>query len=292
MYREYYYYIEYYNPNIPELISRLQEAHVKYETYNVGEIFSDGLPAPACINFTLKSYTELNQYIESTFLVKARERIVYTKQEVEAAQFLLVTPKRWSVEPAKDLEEFVPQDYCLDHLGRQVIHTQKQTRPIAVSRVPSMKGNCPFWYTTLGINALFTSQRVKDLAEANHLKGIQFESATCCDGTPRKEGLYQMFSEDTIHLDDMITGKLPDAPELVTCPYCGFTQLAATDSLQLHLQKRSGGYPDDFYATDPLFGYYLAMPLHIISQNFYQILKAERLVSSVHFEPVTIEPHF
>ena len=289
MYREYYYCVDYYNPNGPELISRLEQSHTKYETYGVGVIFSDGIPAPACINFTLKSYTELNQYIESAFRVKARERIVYTHKEIESAQFLLISPKRWSVDPAKDLEEFVPQDYCLDHLGRQVIHTKKQTRPIAVSRVPSMKGNCPFWYTTLGIDALFTSQRVKDLAEAKHLKGIQFTSATYCDGTPRKEGLYQMLSEDTIHLDDIITGKLPDAPEPVVCPYCGFTQLAATESLQLHLRQRSNGYPDDFYATDPLFGYYLAMPFHIISQNFYQVLKAERLVSSVWFEPVLID---
>ncbi len=298
MYKEYYYCVDFHNVHSQELIARLEAAHIKYDLEdepigNPNSMWS-GLTESRLCTFTLKSRTELNDFVEKNFRKSPIVTNVYSKQEVEQAPFLWVVTKRHSVEPAKDLEEFVPDQFCFNSRGQKIIHTLKQLRPIAVSRVPSMKGNFPFWTDTLDSSILYTSQRVKDLVEENHLMGIQFVPVTYCNGTPRPEGLYQILSVNHIHEEDIVPGSLPDFPQLAVCPNCGFRCFQMRNDTQLHLKTRAGGYPDDFYLTDPLFGPEgefgpLFTPISMISQRFYQTLKKNRLTSSVWFWPVPIE---
>lgn len=296
MYKEYYYCVNFYNDHSQELLERLEAAHIKYYLGDEPSPEPGWTPARPLRQwtFTLKSRTELNDFVEKNFRISPIISNVYSKQEVENAPFLCVVTKRHSVEPARDLEEFVPDKVCFDSRGRRIIHTEKQLRPIAVSRVPSMRGNFPFWTDTFDSSILYTGQRVRDLVKENHLTGMQFIPVTYRNGTPRPEGLSQMISVNHIHEEDIIPGTIPDFPQKAVCPNCGFRCFQITNDTRIHLKARVEGYPDDFYITDPLFGprgefgpLFTSIPM--ISQRFYRVLKENRLISSVTFFPVPIE---
>jgi len=273
----YHYYIE--NQEIIEkllLENAIKLKKYRYEHIHKGEEF---------IMFDLYD----NKKIEKQIRCKLNEigvseiykSIKYTEMERENAKWLWVMPKRNSIDIVNE-EAF--RYFCEreNAWGEKLMTHVEQTGNITIRKEPNLSTSTAFWASTTGFAELYTDYRVKEIAQINDLKGLELLEVKLRNGS-YSDKIYQMMTRDRLRREVIGKGY---GEKTIKCPVCGKEQYGIDSSYQLHMDLNKVSEEKDFYMTEDIFGEGFAHPLYVISQRFYRILKENKLVGGVNFNPV------
>lgn len=271
-----YYFCEY---SYLRLIKFLKENNVHYMPDNVkgdGELISFSLLSNiAEAKEILRKLEDMNV---GTPLVFAE----YSTEEIKTAKLLVMTPKKQCIDIINREEAY--QYYCeyATSLGIPKVKHEEQIGLFSIKKEPSMKTKTAFWAEDTGFAEIFTDYRVCRLVNENMLSGIEFKNVLNKNGI-YSEKLYQMTSSNVI--DSKFIGKgYGERKEI--CQVCGREQYFIDNTYQLHLDFSGINFQNDLYMTERIFGEGIAYPLYIISQDFYQLLKKNKLDGGITVSPV------
>ncbi len=265
-------YIKYYcTTYYPELASVLEERGIPFE-------LTPKCPPHKLISF----YCPYNLKLDENCMkwITYRKPLIfveYTEEECNAAKLLMVLPKYNRVElyrPAESIE--YP---CSDNRCGIYLH---QTKPFVLRKEPKW-GKSAFLARNTGYGQLFVDNRVKELVENQNIDGAVILPLLKRDGT-ESDNTFQLTSRNIIERKSIVIRK----EDIVRrCPVCRQEKIIMNASYHMYLDYSNFDASKDFYSTDAVFGEGEAMPNYLISQRFYQLLKANGL-----FRDMTVMPVF
>ena len=280
MTHQYYFCIPYHE----NLIRLLESNNIRYRLSSpLGECFTNGTPVPVLVTFEFKGYLPIVDKIATEFRHKPRVSVVYTAAEIHNAKLLWITPKRQSIDilNLKTVYSLLCQWQTVGGMPR--VHRREQIAPFVIEKEPSAKKTA-FWASSTGFSEIFTDNRVRELAMTHNLQGVKFVETILPNGS-FSDNIFQITANERIGAENIVFGK---GEKEITCSQCGQKQYAFDSTYQLHLSLCENDLNRDIFVTDPIFGTGISMPLYLISQRFYQVLKQNNLTADVAFEPVVL----
>lgn len=277
-----YRYIDRYNDEKDrDIICFLIENNIEYRIKNTW----GNKPGHNWLEFSLSSTNEKWKYYVDTLQKFKRnyatKDIVYSSSEYKDAKWLWVMPKRNSIDIVNE-EAF--RYFCEreNAWGEKLMTHVEQTGNITIRKVPNLSTSTAFWASTTGFAELYTDYRVKKIAQINDLKGLELLEVKLRNGS-YSDKIYQMMTRDRLRREVIGKGY---GEKIIKCPVCGKEQYGIDSSYQLRMDLNKVSEERDFYMTEDIFGEGFAHPLYVISQRFYRILKENKLVGGVNFNPV------
>lgn len=209
----------------------------------------------------------------------------YTKKEIESSPWVSITPCRHCV----DIENYnEAMFYYCRKIGypAQVdwIHDQEQIEDFKVSKAPK-RTRTVFYSGDTGIGDVFVDERLKQMVEANGLRGVVFRRVLTKKGIERND-LFQLTSETIVPRERIALGH---GERFSECSYCYSKQIILDETHPLYLKGSADDLSSDFYVTARIFGEGVAHPYYLMSKRFYQCLKNERMLYSLRAKPVCFE---
>lgn len=206
----------------------------------------------------------------------------YTPQEIDAANFLIITPTKQTVDITNRDSAFIFTCPTKSVAGVKKYHHVQQTSSLIVESPSSRHNNAAFFACNYGFSELFADDRVFRIVHNNKLSGIKFLPVYLPNGE-KKEDLFQLSASDIIEYKQIL---LDNSQRLKRCPVCKKPQIVCKYGTELNLNCSVDALPNDFYVTDNLFGYGIPEPLYIISRRFYTLLSKEHLLGCKKLTPV------
>lgn len=219
--------------------------------------------------------------------ITKRDPLIYaefSEKERQMAEYLVLTPKKQSINIRNEKEAFEYSCYHKTRLGNTTPMHSAQVGIISIEKEPACKSQTAFWSISSGFSEIFTDYRVKNLAEKNELTGIVFRPVSLKNNA-YSDNIFQITSSNCLVRKDIVFGF---GEKEIICPVCGKMQYCINNSYLLHLTPSSIDCFSDMYVTENIWGEGIAEPLYIISQRFYRLLKANKLAGGVNFTPAII----
>lgn len=271
-----YYFCDRYNPRVKAFLDGI---NIRYEVIEYKTLFP-------LIKFDLFSTSDhIKEYLIELEQMKVGRPIVYAEysaSEISNANLVWISPKKQCIDIINNEEAYSYSCEYLNCFGKKRVAHKEQQSLFAVAKEPSMKSATAFWTEDTGFAELFTDWRVRELAIANSLTGIDFKNVFLRKGK-LSEKLYQVTSQCVIKRDCIGTGY---GEKIETCHICGKEQYVIDNAYQLHLDFSRIQSQSDLYVTEKIFGQGMGFPLFLVSQRFYQLLKQNKLTGGITVSPV------
>ena len=235
---------------------------------------------------TRPDYQQLLEQLEERFHAsKFSPQVEYTAKDRDAAEYLWIRSKKLCIEVANADEAY---EYSCYHTppGHQAPRPNHETQVsmLRVCNVPKPTTQTAFCTTDFDDGYLFADHRIKALAEAHQLKGIEFHPVRRWNGQI-SEDFFQVLGTPFVSVSAMARGY---GEEFTTCPVCGKEMMHVTGCYQMHLNRSQLDTSLDFLYTEPVCGPLHPFSCQLISQRFYRLLKQEKLAGGLFFNPVVL----
>lgn len=206
----------------------------------------------------------------------------FTPTELANAKYLMISPTKQCVDIINAQETYSKSCTWSTSMGYKKVGHMEQIGHFKIAKEPSSKTSTAFWHEDTGFAEIFTDRRVYSLAKQNDLEGIVFNPVYLKKGSC-SENIFQMTSDCKIAKDCIEFGH---GERRLTCHLCGKEQFFINSAYQLHLYMDKLEPNKDLYVTERIFGEGIPYPVYIISQRFYQLLKANKLTGRLDLLPV------
>lgn len=271
-----YYYCEQQNS---QLTNFLEENGIRYR-------LSGGGVVPTFVIFTLwSSSVNTHTFVKCLSALCKSDPIItaeFSSADLKQSKLLVVRPKKQSIVITNGKDAYQHSCEKIDSFGIARVGHEWQIDTLAIAKEPSSKTSTALWAADIGFAEIFADYRVRDLADANGLSGIEFQKVLLTNGT-YSDKLYQLTSSHLIKREIIAEGY---GEKKQKCPICGKEQYCIDSTYQLHLIDSENVAESDLYVTERIFGEGIAEPLYIISQRFYQLLIRNNLAGNVIFSPI------
>ena len=218
-----------------------------------------------------------------TFLSETK----FSKHELDSAEWLTVR-SRWYYDypqPETEYEEIVYhcENACLNKgCGMGLI----QKDSFRFKRSPKW-GRRNFCMINWVYDELFISTKAKELLESSSLNGFSFLNVNKKSGNATLDDVFQM------KIPHILAAGIHDTTSRISetsvCPICKRKKLHSNGRGQFVFNKEIFYDAPDFVKSNECFGYGLiASRLIIVSQKAYKFLTANKLDSSLVFEPIVL----
>ena len=153
-------------------------------------------------------------------------------------------------------------------------------------------GKCHFLEPTTEID-MFVDDLAKDVMIKEHLSGIDFRPVKKKKTDVIIPNVNQLISTSVLPQGTVVVGQ-KECKTKTECPICHRTRytfglIHEFNLYQFKLKREVlEKAPMDYYTTEDLFGDYAGTTQRIVSQRFYQVLKAHQMTRSLVFEPVDL----
>lgn len=263
----------------PDLVDWLNKNGISYYVNGGGRL-------PVFINFALWSDNHnVHEYLsqlKAMHIVRTTIEVEYTTFELSKAEFLMINSQKQSVEIINPDAAYLYFCTWISSRGTRKINHCEQKAPFQIAKEPSTKTRTAFWHEDTGTAELFTDYRVAELVKQNHLVGVELKNVILKNGN-LSENIFQITSPHKLKKDCLGLGF---GEERWCCPMCGKEQFIIDAAYQLHLDLSRIDVESDLYVTERIFGQGRPFPLYLISQRFYQLLKANKLAGNLIVSPV------
>lgn len=262
-----------------DLVKLLEDNRIKYR-------LSGGDITPLVVVFSIRIPAGTVSPIITALHCQFHEQPIvsaeYTPTELTSAKWVFMTPKKQKIDIINSDEAYRYSCTRTDFFGNVTAKHQEQIGSFVIAKEPAMNTKTAFWAEDTGFAEVFADWRVRELAEASSLSGIEFKDVLLRNGN-LSSNLYQMTSTNVLPLEAIACGH---GEKALRCPYCGKHGFQIDNAYQLHLHALYLEDNVDIYVTERVFGEGIAHPLYLISQRFYRLLIENQLVGSVTFSPV------
>lgn len=262
-----------------DLVKLLEHNKIKYR-------LSGGDITPLVVVFSIRIPAGMSNPIINTLFSRFHEvpivSVEYSATELKAAEWIWMRPTKQRIDIINTDEAYHYGCEREHPFGLITAKHQEQIGPFAIAKEPAMNTKTAFWAEDTGFAEVFADWRVRELAEASALSGIEFKDVLLRNGNP-SSNLYQMTSTNVLPLEAIACGH---GEKALRCPYCGKPGFQIDNAYQLHLHALYLEDNVDIYVTERVFGEGIAYPLYLISQRFYRLLVENQLAGSVTFSPV------
>lgn len=250
-------------------------------TYSEGDILcsvdiSENDPHWETVEYLLKA--ENNTFQSET---------VFTKEEISSAEWLTIR-SRWYYDYPQPENNYRNITYTTD---RQCPFTDcriglVQKDPFRFKRTPKW-GKRNFCMTNWVFDELFVSRRAKELLESSDLKGFSFSEVRNKNGSEIMDDMYQLRIPHI--LPSGIADTTSRIKDVFVCPVCGQRKFRSNSRGQFVFHKEAFTDAPDFTKSAEWFGGgSSACKLILVSQKAYRFITANKLDSSLVFEPIRL----
>lgn len=265
------------------LIELLNKNHIEY---NISDF-----PTISCklVNFDIISDKQIDEALEkhlvtiepkpTCFVTK-----IYNPKEMRSAQWFSMWCDNMKIEELPNAPAYEYQ--C--RKNELYANHRKQVRPFTLRK--NVK-----WGTKRGFIAamgdptlLFISARTKDLLLQYSVSNIDFFPVINFSTNLPFDDVYQMIITNILPDEALIIDEA-DNCQKKTCGMCGKVQYWIDGTYQLKVKGNYLSTEHDVYATNKLFGAGFARREIIVSRRFYEIIQANKLGRTLHFEPILID---
>ena len=273
MKRDYYVTLNYADKNAEKIIQILQSANIKYE---------DIMGKSLCFQF----YSDSERADDILKLLPKRPlvSVVFSKEEMENANWYTFEATRWDIETSDDSFTFQYSCPYNTETGVRFRH-QKQINSYISKRTPKWKNNYNFCSVNTGdFNKIFCSDNAKQIIQRRGISGVDFIPVINHKKTPT-ENVSQLYFPNILprHVFNFI-GEYRE----ISCPTCGKINyefiLPEEDNLRINTSLIPGGI-DIFSAEMSTQGGWIVPPV-IVSKRFYDLVSKELKEKHVRFYPI------
>lgn len=206
----------------------------------------------------------------------------YSEKDLNSAKLLDIRPYKYFFDIVNEDEAFQYSCLCRTVVGGTTYVHEKQVANIAVKKEPALNTRTAFWCTSTGGPEVFVDKRIHQLAVENDLCGLRFDHVFV-----RKKVSENIFQLTTDHIIDKAKIGTGYGERIFKCPACGKEEYLIERGLYvLHLDYSKIEMDSDLYMTEGIRSWGCHLPRYLISQRFYQLLKANKLTGNIDFTPV------
>ena len=276
------------SPNMSDICHELQAIGI--DVYENSSFFSFRIDKDS------ESYSSVLRIVEAAVskggsIREKRYEVEYTENDCATAKYLYVR---------SSFEGFVHDFYAgyeeyLHRNGSKTFSFGQKRKQIDVYEHLVQRGltrtdKCPVWKTTrqfrngLTATRLFCSDSAKKIIEESGLIGAEFTPVLSCKTKMPMDDLWQLCPAEC-----EIAFKPGKHITCRPCPVCGKTRLIPEDA-RAELVIRDGAIPADldFVQTPPSYGVDCGVPLIIISNKAYHVLKQANIARALVFTPIKV----
>lgn len=227
---------------------------------------------------------------------RVRYENVYSETDRLSAAYLYVLSTFNCLEPVNDetvmagscyLGSWTPSDLGpLFHFDKPIDHYRHwvQAEPFVIKKRVNWRPNRSFGGCQVFLFPLFCNDHAKEIITSAGLRGASFRPVLQHGTGQEMPDLWQLWPQE---LEDFLEAG-PHTEEHV-CEICGrryFTPVRGDAEYQI----RADSIPEDldFFQSWPIIGDEKCMPIYIVSQRAYRVLKAANIIRSLVFRPVEI----
>lgn len=207
--------------------------------------------------------------------------LCFSDDEINAAQWLMVRGQSLELEIDNVSDAFYCEEYIDENRAR---HRYRTGRPFSLRKPVKWDRRHYFCCAyELGEDYLFCHDTAKKVLLENQC-AVQFEPVYHTKtGQPIPELSFLNLTQ-VIPSEKIRWGR--GAAELV-CPQCGRKQIDCGGDFQLHASEAALNTMGNFFRTEPIFGGgNLLSPIHVMTQELYQVLKQKSMTRNLEFTPV------
>lgn len=263
------------------LVTLLEDNGIPYR-------LSGGDITPLVVVFSIRIPAGMSNPIINTLFSRFHEvpivSVEYSATELKAAEWIWMRPTKQRIDIINTDEAYHYGCEREHPFGLITAKHQEQIGSFVIAKEPAMNTKTAFWAEDTGFAEVFADRRVRELAAANALSGVEFKDVMLPKGN-LSTSVYQMTSTNILPLEAIACGH---GEKALRCPYCGKPGFQIDNAYQLHLHASYLQDNIDMYVTDRIFGEGTAHPLHLISQRFYRLLVENQLAGNVTFSPVVL----
>lgn len=206
----------------------------------------------------------------------------YTEEEYAHAKLLVMQSQKQCVDILNEKEAYRYDCQWTNSVGMTIKRHETQVANLQILKEPSLKAKIAFWCESTGFSVLFADSHLRELVEAEEMKGFVFRDILLKSGK-RSQHIFQVTSQTILDESCIIFGF---GEKTLFCPKCGKPQYAVDRTYQLHVDFSKITEDSDFYITAPIFGEGPPESLYVISQKFYRCLKQNNLADFLNLTPV------
>lgn len=217
------------------------------------------------------------------------QEAVFTQEEIESAQWMVVRSNWWSQypQPQNNMEymftTYDATEYCDGN--KPEYYCEKglvQKSSFVIKKEPNWNSR-NFMMLNWISDELFISRKAEDILNRSNLKGFAFYDVL--DKSKEKlEGVKQLYVE--CYLPYALS---PDSVERkYVCPKCDFIKYLPKIGAIRFRKDAFYGVQSDILKTSEKFGEISCYSLILINHNFYDIITKARLDRGLVFEPIEL----
>ena len=169
-------------------------------------------------------------------------------------------------------------------MGTEIAQHVRQPGTLMIMKEPSPTTKTAIYSSVWwGFVQIFADKRVCDLVQEHDLKGFEFQKVLRKNGE-YSDSFFQLRTPNIIGRECIPPQK---NERIIYCPVCGKAQYRVGPAYWPHVDYSKIDLSYDLYETEDMFcDTDRTIPLHIISQRFYQLLKKNKLGGSLCVVPV------
>lgn len=216
-------------------------------------------------------------------------KVLYSKQEIEAAQWLVVKNSTEKV-----IADIPYEDACFEKacpyskiFSREIYYRHhKQIDLLSVDTINKFKNRFFCGIDWGNQNYLFCSEKAKILL-GEKWGGLEFWNIKKRTTNKEVEGIYQMFFRKQIPLEAFV---FDDFGRMKTCSGCGKNYIYTTKAFfQIKLRKEYVNNIKNVYSTGYIFSDgQQDYEYHIVPHSFYEFCEINKMNKGMVYEPILL----